>query len=85
MIAALIDTPIEPITPTRAMMPKGYWNIASDSSDRPMEQMLTSTVTPVRRQELNVNRMVASRADMMRPKGSMMCSTTLARSSLSPP
>ena len=42
MRAALIDTPMEPIMPMIALIPKGNCITASDSIDRPADSTQTS-------------------------------------------
>ena len=49
MIAALIETPIDPITPMIALIPKGNCINASDRIDRPADRTQTTRATAVKR------------------------------------
>ena len=85
MIAALIDTPIEPITPMMAMMPNGYWKTAKARIDRPADKTQTISATALNRNELKVMTMVAIIKVTMMPIEANKLPSVLERASLSPP
>ena len=85
MMAALTDTPTEPITPTTALIPKGKPNSASGRRLSPAESPATATTTPARRSESKVSTTVASPASATSGSDAARSRSVSARASASPP
>jgi hypothetical protein len=85
MSAALIDTPMEPIRPMIALIPKGKSKTASDSIDRPADSPLTTSATPASRKERKVMTTTAMDSVTIRPSGASRLLSVEDRASLSPP
>ena len=85
MIAALIATPVRPISAMIGWKPKGKRNTVRQSIPSPIDSAATTATRPARRNERKVRTSTAMVMVTIKPTEARSCPTASDRASSSPP